>query len=77
MMNVNDLNGTTSVKIAGENVQVAKDAPTKATLRKCLEERGIDSFTVLVDGKELLTTNDLPNVIGDSVIEVQRNVKSG
>ena len=77
-MQLGELNGgKTKVKIAGSEVEVMKSDVVKDTLKKLLQERGIDSFTILVDGAEVTSTSMLPETFGDSVIEVQRYVKPG
>lgn len=76
-MQLNDLNGKTTVKIAGEEVSVNASDSIKDTLKRLLEEKGIDSFTILVDGGEVASTDDLPETFADHEVEVQRYVKAG
>ena len=76
-MQLNDLNGKTTVKIAGEEVSVNASDSIKDTLKRVLEEKGIDSFTILVDGREVASTDDLPETFADHEVEVQRYVKAG
>lgn len=60
-MNVNDLeNGKTTISVAGEEIEVNVSDSVKDTLKKVLQDKGIDSFTILVDGKEVTSTSDLP-----------------
>ena len=77
-MNVNEL-GTnkTNVTITGEKVEVNASDPVKETLKRILQEKGVDSFTILVDGNEIVSTNDLPEQFKDHEIEVKRYVKAG
>ncbi|MBU0506045.1 hypothetical protein KJ708_08650 [bacterium] len=77
-MNVNEL-GTnkTNVTITGEKVEVNASDSVKETLKRILQEKGIDSFTILVDGEEIVSTNDLPDQFRDHEIEVKRYVKAG
>ena len=77
-MNVNEL-GTnkTNVTITGEKVEVNASDSVKETLKRILQEKGIDSFTILVDGEEIVSTNDLPEQFKDHEIEVKRYVKAG
>ena len=78
MMNLDDLNGgKTIVKIVGEKIEVDPNAKVSETLKKLLAERGIDSFTILVDGAEITATEDLPETFDDHDIEVQRYTKAG
>ena len=77
-MNLNELkNEKTNVTIAGEEVEVKKGDSVKDTLTRILQEKGIDSFTILVDGEEVTSTNDLPAAFDGHEIEVQRYVKAG
>ena len=77
-MNVNDLkNQKVKVVIAGEEVEVKTADPVKDTLTRILQEKGIDSFTILVDGEEVTSTNDLPETFAGHEIEVERYVKAG
>ena len=77
-MNVNELGTNNSnITITGEKVEVNASDPVKETLKRILQEKGIDSFTILVDGEEIVSTNDLPEQVGDHDIEVKRYVKAG
>ena len=77
-MNVNELGANKSIiTITGEKVEVSASDPVKETLKRILQEKGIDSFTILVDGEEIVSTNDLPEQVGDHEIEVKRYVKAG
>ena len=77
-MNVNELGmNKTSVTVTGEKVEVNASDPVKETLKRILQERGIDSFTIIVDGAEIVSTNDLPEQFRDHEIEVKRYVKAG
>ena len=77
-MNLDDLNGKVIIKVAGEDVEVHSSDTVKETLKNLLQEKGIDSFTILVDGDEILSTDDLPKTFGDcDSLEVQKNVKVG
>ncbi|MDP3787184.1 MAG: hypothetical protein Q8R05_06540 [Candidatus Omnitrophota bacterium] len=77
-MNLNELkNEKVKVTIAGEDVEVKRGDPVKDTLTRILQEKGIDSFTILVDGEEVTSTNDLPETFDGHEIEVERYVKAG
>ena len=77
-MNLNDLkNKKVKVVIAGDEVEVKATDPVKDTLTRMLQEKGIDSFTILVDGEEVTSTNDLPETFDGHEIEVERYVKAG
>ena len=55
-MNVNELGANKStINIVGERVEVNASDPVKETLKRILQEKGIDSFTILVDGQEILS----------------------
>ena len=77
-MNLNDLgNGKVAIMVAGETVEVNASDPAGDTLKRILQEKGIDSFTILVDGNEVTSTSDLPETFADHTVEVQRYVKPG
>lgn len=80
-MDLNSLNQQENTKakvvIAGQEVEVEKNAKVADTLRDLLAARGIDSFTIIVDGDEVDSTSDLPETFGDSDIEVERYAKPG
>ena len=77
-MNLNELeNGKTKIKVAGEEVEVKTSDSVKDTLTRLLKEKGIDSFTILVDGEEVTSTDDLPATFDGHDIEVERYVKAG
>ncbi len=70
-------NGHRNILIAGEDLEVKGTDPMKETLKRILSSKGIDSFTVLVDGEEVTSTSDMPDTFGDHDVEVQRYVKPG
>ena len=77
-MELNDLrNEKTNITIAGTEVEVKKSDPVKETLTRLLQEKGIDSFTILVDGDEVTSTDNLPATFDGHDIEVERYVKAG
>jgi len=77
-MNLNELkNGKTTISVAGEEVEVNVSDPVKETLKKILQDKGIDSFTILVDGAEVTSTGDLPESFDEHEVEVKRYVKAG
>lgn len=77
-MNLNELNSQkVAVTIAGEEVEVNAADSVKDTLKKILQDKGIDSFTIIVDGKEITSTADLPQSFIGHEIEVERYVKAG
>jgi len=77
-MNLNELKEEkTTITIAGEEVEVKKGDAVKDTLTRILQEKGIDSFTILVDGEEVTSTDNLPATFDGHDIEVERYVKAG
>ena len=77
-MNLNELKSEkTKITIAGEELEVKKGDPVKDTLTRLLQEKGIDSFTILVDGEEVTSTDNLPATFDGHDIEVERYVKAG
>ena len=77
-MNLNELKSEKiKVVVAGEEVEVRAADPVKDTLTRILQEKGIDSFTILVDGEEVTSTNDLPQTFAGHTVEVERYVKAG
>jgi len=78
-MDLNELNQPNKVNIliAGDKVEVNASDPVKETLKRLLQERGIDSFTLLVDGEEVEATTALPETFATHEIEVKRYVKPG
>jgi len=76
-MDLNDFNGHVKITVAGEEVEVNAGDPVKETLKRILQGKGIDSFTILVDGDEVVATEDLPDTFADHAVEVQRYVKPG
>jgi len=77
-MNLTELkNEKVKITIAGEEVEVKATESVKDTLTRILQEKGIDSFTILVDGEEVTSTNDLPATFDGHDIEVERYVKAG
>ena len=70
-------NGDAVVIIAGEEVKVNATDPVKSTLKRITEEKGLDSFTILVDGEEIESSEDLPETFEGNNIEVKRYVKAG
>jgi len=76
-MELNDLNGKMMITVAGEEVEVHGTDSVKDTLKNILAEKGIDSFTILVDGNEIESTEALPETFQDHIVEVQRYVKPG
>lgn len=76
-MNLNELGAKTVITVTGEEIEVNATDSVKDTLKRLLQEKGIDSFTILVDGKEMTSTAYLPQTFADHEIEVQRYVKAG
>ena len=77
-MNLDDLNnGHVTITVAGQEVEVSASDSIKETLKGILQEKGIDSFTILVDGDEVVSTENLPETFSDHIVEVQRYVKPG
>jgi len=77
-MELNELsNDQLQIVVAGDRVTVNKTDSVKDTLKRILSEKGITSFTILVNGVEVTSTAMLPDFFGDSVVEVQRYVKPG
>ena len=78
-MNLNDMNDNNEIEItvAGDKVKVQATDNVKDTLKRILQERGIDSFTILVNGQEVTSTTNLPATFEDNEVEVERYVKPG
>ena len=77
-MNLGDISeGKVKIMVAGSEVEVYKTDPVKATLTRILQEKGIDSFTIIVDGEEVTSTDDLPAIFNGHKISVDRYVKAG
>jgi len=80
-MRIDDLqetSGRKAITIAGERVEVDEDADVIETLKKELSERGIDSFSIVVDGQEIQDSSDLPKTFADCAeLSVNRYVKPG
>ena len=77
-MNLNELaNAKATITVAGEEVEVNAADSVKDSLKRILQDKGIDSFTILVDGREITSTADLPQNFAGHEIEVQRYVKAG
>ena len=66
-----------TIKICGDDVQVDQDDEIASTLKNILEAKGIDSFGIIVDGKEISTTSDLPDTFSNHAVEVYRSAKVG
>lgn len=77
-MELNELqNGKVKINLAGEEIEVNASDPVKTTLKNLLQDKGIDSFTIIVDGEEIESTSDLPETFAGHEVEVQRYVKPG
>ena len=78
-MNLNDMNDNNEVEItiAGETVKVQATDNIKDTLKRILQEKGINSFTILVNGEEVTSTANLPLTFESNIVEVERYVKPG
>ena len=77
-MNLEEMNETKKViTIAGSPVEVSKDDNVKTTLTRILRDKGIDSFTILVDGEEVTSTDSLPEKFDGHEVVVERYVKAG
>lgn len=77
-MNLNELNNAkATITVVDEEVEVNASDSVKDTLKRILQEKGIDSFTILVDGKEITSTAELPQSFSGHEIEVERYVKAG
>jgi len=78
-MDLGDLNGGhRTVMIAGEAVSVSSSANIKKTLKNELEQRGLDSFIIVINGDEITDSNDIPETFGEvQSVEVNRYVKAG
>ena len=78
-MNLNDMNDNNEVEItiAGETVKVQATDNVKDTLKRILQEKGINSFTILVNGEEVTSTANLPLTFESNIVEVERYVKPG
>lgn len=79
-MNLGDLNGNNvfEINLCGEIVGVASDADVKTTVKKLLEERGIDQFVLIIDGAEVTSSAQIPATFDDcKSIEVRKYTKAG
>jgi len=77
-MDTRDLNGVKTITVAGEKVEVNATDDVKSTLKSLLESRGIDSFSVILDGEEVKDSADLPETFADvTILEVARSAKAG
>lgn len=79
-MELNQLNnsGKKKIVIAGQSVEVDENAKVADTLKSLLESRGIDSFTIIVDGGEVIDTLGLPETFAQcETLEVERYAKPG
>ncbi len=78
-MELSDMdNGHRTIRIAGESVEVNGSDSIKKTLKRILASKGVDSFTILIDGDEVTSTSDMPDTFDDcDEVEVQRYVKPG
>lgn len=79
-MNLNELaeERKVTIKVCGENVIVDSSDEIVSTLRTILEERGIDSFSIVIDGSEVVNINTIPSTFGDvTFVEVMRQAKAG
>jgi aerobic-type carbon monoxide dehydrogenase small subunit (CoxS/CutS family) len=77
-MNLNEMGNTVKkIMIAGAEVEVNVNDDVRTTLTRILNEKGIDSFTIIVDGVEVTSTDSLPVIFDGHTIEVERYVKAG
>ena len=77
-MNLGELNnGHVNINVAGDAVEVNSSDAVKETLKRILAQKGIDSFTIIVDGSEIEATADLPETFAGHEVEVKRYVKAG
>lgn len=77
-MELSEMNGDkVKITVAGNEIEVNKTDRVKETLKKILQEKGINSFTILVNGEEITSTENLPETFGEHKIEVERYVKPG
>jgi hypothetical protein len=80
-MNLNELNNGArefTINIAGDEVKVETTAKVKETIKAKLEERGIDSFTIIIDGEEITSSTEIPETFDEcDTVEVRRYVKAG
>jgi hypothetical protein len=71
-------NGQMSVLIAGKSYPVNRGDPTAKTLKVMLANLGIDSFALIIDGREIMDSKTIPATFGECAsVEVQRSVKPG
>ena len=76
--NPQPVNGQMNVLIAGKTYPVDKNAPTGKTLKAMLANLGIDSFALIIDGREIMDSKTIPGTFGECAsVEVQRSVKPG
>lgn len=79
-MDLNELNQQSKfvVNMAGDSVEVDKSAQVAPTLKKMLEDRGLTSFALVIDGDEITNSDDIPETFADcDTVEVRRYTKAG
>jgi len=70
--------GRVVVKVAGEDVMVDRNANVLETVKRLVREHGLGNpVQVIVDGEEVMDPQDLPDVIGEHIIELRRYAKAG
>ena len=74
-----ELNGGDSmatVIVDGRERSVERSANTRATLKNLIQEQGISTYSILVNGKEVTSAADLPETIGENQITVMKYDKN-
>jgi hypothetical protein len=66
------------VIICGEEIKVSPETKIVAFLQEELKRRGVDVFSIFIDGEEVLDATKIPQTFGEiETLEVVRNVKGG
>ncbi len=80
-MNINDLNASVNTKeivVFGERITVNKEDKIIEKLQEILQRKGVEAFTLYIDGQEINSLSDIPERFSDvETLEVVRQVKAG
>ena len=68
---------TVEVSICGETYKFPADASPKEALREKVQELGLSSITMSVDGETISGAGELPDSFGNHKISIDRYVKPG
>ena len=76
-MELRDLETKKTILVCGENVDVNPNEILLPQLKSILQNKGITSFSLFIDGEEIDSASDIPDYIDNSVVEVKRNATVG